>query len=190
MEHENPYDSSQLDADAHRSAQRSPRSITVFGVLNLLFGMLGIFGGMMFFIMLGADGAGEIPNPAFEAMKSSPVFKAWTWFSTIGGLVAAVVLVISGIALLMKRDVGRRLAIYYAYYALIVAVIGVVLGAIYVYGPLFAKMGDAPAAAITVLVSAVLGTALSLLYPALILYFMHKPAVIRALQGGVNPFHA
>ena len=189
MEHENPYRPSELTAAA-ADPQPPPRSITVFGILNLVFGMMGIFGGVMFFIVLGATNVSEIPNPAMDAMKNSAFFNVWTWISTIGGLLASIVLVVSGIALLLKKDIGRRLAIYYAYYALFMAVVGVVLSIIYVYAPMWADLQDSPVAAITVFAGAVIGTALSLLYPALILYFLNKPAVVQALNEGVNPFHA
>ena len=92
---------------------QAPTSVTVFGILNIVFGLLGLFGTAFSAVALFAAGGN---NPFL--VNQPPLVMTWMQFSIVLGGVASVVLLISGVGLLRLRPWGRTMAIGYAVYAM------------------------------------------------------------------------
>src|SRR3954469_5187230 len=111
-----------------------PTSVTVFGVLNLVFGVFGVFGliasAAIFALPLSAN------NPVVKIVHENPGYAAFLKLSIAVGVLALGALVAAGIGLLLLKAWARILSIIYAIYAMIAGLIGVVLNFVYVMRPL------------------------------------------------------
>lgn len=165
-----------------------PASVTVFGVLNILFGAFGLFGtlfsGAAVFI---AEAQGGLIKAGAQEMN--PVWGMWLKASVVLGVVSAIVLITSGGGLLGMRRWGRILAICYSMYAIAACVLGMVAQYVFVMQPLL-EQADNPAArqaAMFMLGTGLAGSCLSLIYPLLLWYYMSRQHVVDAFNGLVVP---
>lgn len=160
-----------------------PASVTVFGILNIVFGALGLFGTLFSGAAVFLAEAQGLPRLGEEEIN--PVWGMWLKIGVVLGVVGAVALITSGGGLLGMRRWGRVLAIVYAVYAIADAVLTVVVQYVFVTQPLLEQAAN-PAARQTAMfmVGASLGgSCLGLIYPLLLWYFMSRPHVVAAFNG-------
>ena len=162
-------------------AQR-PTAVTVFGILNIIFGVFGVIGIAASSVILSVGQSGS--NPTLDMMHTG-VAGAWTKISMVLGCIAAVVEIISGIGLLQLQAWGRKMAIGFAAYTIAAAVIGTFINIFFVVTPLLAEAGRTTdptlkAGAIGGAIGGVIGSCGGLLYPAILLFFMTRPEVAAA----------
>jgi hypothetical protein len=164
-----------------------PASVTVFGVLNIVFGVLGLLSGAASLGIMIAVANGAFPDNA--GLGEQPALMLWTLAASALGIVFAIVLFASGIGLLRMRPWGRTAALAYAGYAVFSTVVGMAIHWIYVAQPLLAEQGPGgrtDPAQIGGAIGGMVGGCLGLVYPILLWYFMPRPAVVAALAGGVS----
>ena len=187
----NPYQSPATTATLAPPAGRDsarPTILTVIGILNLIFGALGIVGLIGTWLLLsmsqGLFPAG--PNPVLDAMKTNATYRTFTQASLVLGGFATVALIASGVGLLQMRPYGRTLAIGYGIYALIAAVAGMIVNFALVFGPMLESMQRLPpaqrAGVIGGMIGGVVGGGVGMVYPAILLYCMYRPNVLNALR--------
>ncbi len=104
-----------------------PTSVVVFGVLNLVFGALGLLGTLISAAMFVMPQQGGFKNPVLELVNTNPTYAAFLKVSLVLGLVASVVVLLAGVGLLMSKAWGRTLSLVYAFYAIVAGVVGVVV---------------------------------------------------------------
>lgn len=108
-----------------------PTSVTVFGILNILFALLGFLGtcisGPMLMMASNQDPAGLAQNPALKVMVENPFLMMWTKASVVIGAVLAVVLLVAGVGLLMFKSWGRMLSVGYAMIQSLLTIVGAVI---------------------------------------------------------------
>ena len=165
-----------------------PTSVTVFGILNLILGGLGLCRNTM-------TGA-ELISPSSEMFRTSPtlammdesaIFCFFIIISVSLSFVAAVVLMISGIGLLKLRPYGRQLAIVFGIYSVAMKIIGLLVNVFVLFPRLKAQSGE-PLAGFTVedanrtMVTVTLANSIGLIYAGLLLYFMCRPYVAEAFK--------
>jgi hypothetical protein len=162
-----------------------PTSVTVFGVLNVIFGALGLIGVAITAVALFVvrERGGQDPLLGMNAAWDS-----WTKASLLLGGVAVVLLLVSGIGLLSMRPWGRSWAVGYAIYGVIVGVLGVVVPAMILARPALQGLEargnpEAVGAMIGLLGGTVIGGCMRLVYPALLWYYMTRPHVVAAFSG-------
>lgn len=168
---------------------RRPTTVTVFAVLDLVFGFLGLcgagFGVMALAFMAGtgdtfSSGPMKIENP----LTSDNVYlRGWTYFSMVSNVVTAILLIASGFGLLQMRNWARLVTLGYAVYALFALVIGTVIAYYTQWLPLLEQVKDDPAAqagAMGGMVGGVFGICFGIAYPVAILYFLTRPYVVDA----------
>lgn len=192
----NPYASPTPfgDPSSYRSpTPERPVAGVVFGILHIVFGLLGICGNVisafMFFIPVNAQMAAQ--NPVLKLMNDSPAYRLFNQSAVVVGMVATLVLLAAGTGLLMQRPFGRQLSIGYAIYGIIAVILGFLINVLVVFPMLmknFNEAGPGPeqAGAIGGIVGGIIGTVLGLVYPALVLYFMYTPKMIAAYRSD-NP---
>jgi hypothetical protein len=159
-----------------------PTSITVFGILNLVFGALGMCGAAAsaVFILMPPPTVPNRPNPFLEG--EGPM-AAWLKISLLLGLVATAVLIASGIGLLRMRPWGQKLAIGYSIYAILSSILGIALQ-IWMVSRIQQGAGDPQAPAVMAgAVGGAFGGCIGLIYPILLWYFMTRPNVVAAFAG-------
>ncbi|MDQ3814551.1 MAG: hypothetical protein M3347_11445 [Armatimonadota bacterium] len=169
-----------------------PTPLTVFGVLNIVFGAFTLL--IAPFALYGSLARqGATGNPVLDMMAASPGLRTWQITSAVLGIIAAIVLIAAGIGLLRMLPWGRLLSMGYSIYAIFIAVIGVPINYFLLVRPLLAQVSQSNDPAVTAgaiggAVGGSFGSCIGLIYPVLLLYFMTRPDIIQAVnQGGSQP---
>ena len=160
-----------------------PTAVTVFGVLNIVFGALGLLGTPFSAMVLAASDA---RNPVVVVLRENAGYRAWFILGHCLGVVVAIALVVTGIGLLKLKPWARKASIAYGIYAIAMGVIGFIVNAVYLFGPLMERArqahGAEAGAAIGGTIGGALGGCLALVYPVLLLIFMTRPNVAAAFR--------
>ena len=164
-----------------------PPSVTVFGILNIFFGLLGAcstaISAMIVKGLAEGGNAGVDPLGPFQ----NPIMIAWVNIASVLGIVACVVLFIGGIGLLMMRRWGRALSLGYAIYGLVATLVGLVMNWFFLVMPLIDEVGnrgdDQSMFRIASAIGGMFGGCIGLIFPALLWYFMTRPHVVAAFAG-------
>lgn len=172
-----------------------PKSVTVFGILNIVFAGLGLCG-TAFSVMLFMPSSAAANNPVVQIIQSSPGYAAWMKVSVALGVIVAAALLAAGIGLLNLKPWARTLSIVYAIYAIFMVLIGDVINYIFLIQPMLQKahgeQGAEAAGAVGGAIGGLFGSCFGLVYPILLLIFMTRPQVVAAFsqspsQGGPPP---
>lgn len=164
-----------------------PTSVTVFGVLNIVFAGFGIIGVIAAIVMFAT--MDESSNPIVRIMRESPGFAAWMKLSLPLNLAATAALLTSGIGLLGMRSWARKLTLGYAIYAIVFGVIGTAVNAMCVMGPMLEEAshleGPEAAGAMGGAIGGTVGGCIGLIYPILLLVFLTRPKFVAAFHPSV-----
>ena len=180
----NPYSAGEAPEPAR--PKEKPTSVTVFGILNLVFGALGICGMIGALVSLFGQPGGQ-PNPVTEIMENSPGYRMFMMVSMGLGAIFTIVLIIAGIGLLSGNRSGRSLSIVYAVYGIISCIVGLIANFVWVFGPLMERLDQLPAGperagAMGGIVGGTVGGCFGLIYPVLLLIFMKTKKVTEYFQ--------
>ena len=166
-----------------------PTSVTVFGILNIVFGILGLFGALMSAVVLAIPGARE-GNPVYQVVDENAIYGAWATAGMVLGAVATLVLLAAGGGLLSGKPWGRLLSVYYGVYAIVMTLVGLAFNAIFLFPALIGAMQNAQGveagAAVGGAIGGTVGSLAGLIYPVLLIYFMTRPHVV-SYFGGDGP---
>src|SRR3954464_13258622 len=150
-----------------------PTSVSVFGILNLVFacfGVIGVFASIAMFYMPNSSN-----NPVVKIMQDNPSYAAFLKISIPLGILSCGALLAAGIGLLMLKNWGRLLSIGYAVYAILFGLVGMVANFLFVVRPLLdqasQKQGPEAAGAIGGAIGGSVGGCFGLVYPILLLIF-------------------
>ena len=160
-----------------------PTAVTVFGILNIVFGVFAIIGMVASAAVLSMGQPGA--NPALETMMQSGVAGAWMKISMVLGGIAAIVEIVSGIGLLQLQEWGRKAALGFAAYSILAAIVSAFINFTFVVMPMMNQSGTSAdpamkAMAIGGAVGTVIGSCGGLVYPLFLLFFMTRPEIIAA----------
>jgi hypothetical protein len=166
-----------------------PTSVTVFGIVNIVFAVLGLFGLLATIALFSLTSGSN--NPVVQIIREKPIYATWLKLTIPLGVLSCAVLLAAGIGLLFLKDWGRRASIGYAVYAIVIGLISIVMNFIFLFPPMLEqvgrKQGPEAAGAIGGAVGASLGGFFGLIYPILLLIFMTRPKVRAAFQMGAPP---
>jgi hypothetical protein len=164
-----------------------PTSVTVLGILNLLFGGLGLLGIVMTLAMvLNPKPRGWMLDPAINVVQENPGYAHYARIGNSIGLVANIVLIAAGFGLLLLKPWGRVLSIGFSGYAILSEIVDVFVTGHYVL-PLLEKASHMPngpqkAAMTGAAVGGIVGPCFVAIYPLILLLFMFRPNVKAVLQ--------
>ena len=165
-----------------------PGTVTTFGVLNIVFAVLGLFGIMASIAMLRISAASD--NPVMKLMRDTPAYLTWIRISIPLGLLTIAALLTAGIGLLSLKAWARILSIVYAIWAIVTGLVGQVLNFLFLVRPLMEeaarKQSAESAGAMGGAVGSVFGGCFSLVYPIVLLIFMTRPKVIAAFRPAAS----
>lgn len=163
---------------------KRPTSVTVFGILSLVFAAFGLFGFISALLLPLLPG--QENNPMFVLMRDNPGYAVWHKVSIGLSLLGTVALALSGVGLLKLRPWGRTLSVGYAIFSIVVVLVAGYFNYLYLFGPMMEQAsqtdGAEAAGAIGAAVGAMFGTCFGLLFPILTLIFMTRAKVVAAFQ--------
>lgn len=155
--------------------QRPPGSIKVLGILNLVFAGLGVIGLLFTYAMYFGGFKLGGRNPVVEIAHASPPYMMFLKVTLGLGVVALIVFAASGIGLIGMKPWARKLAIGYALYAIVGAIVGLVVTYVYVLAPMSGRPGSGAG-----MFGGVWGGILGCAYPIILLVFMTRKNVVDA----------
>jgi len=169
-----------------------PISITIFGILNIGIGLLGL-GGLLLSTMFASSDLSSISpsvNSFFSSMlalwntiSTDALFVVWRRITVPLDAAASLALVAAGIGLLLLKNWSRLVSIGYAVYRVIFALLDVAILMVVLHRVLAnALQADTGAHVALVVGAAAVGTVLTLLYPVLLIYFLTRPRAVLAFQ--------
>ena len=166
-----------------------PVSVTVFGILNIVFAVLAVLAMIGTIAMFSMPAASN--NPVVRIMRESPAYAAWLKLTIPLGLLACIVLLAAGVGLLRLKSWARKVSIGYAIYAIAFGLLGIVVNFIFLLRPMLEeagrRQGPEAAGAIGGAVGGTIGGCFGLIYPILLLIFMTRPKVIAAFHPPTAP---
>lgn len=124
---------------------RRPASVTVFAIINLVFGAFGVVafaGYLLNRFSLIPQPRNAPPNPIADAMAENAAFVMYNDLLNILSISVTVLLIAASIAMLKIKPWGRLVTLAWGWYALVIAVINVVVTHMIVFAPLIAAEGD------------------------------------------------
>ena len=174
---------------------KRPTSVTVFGILNIVFAVVGMCGVALTAAQpaiqqameqAAKDGGQEVQrDPVQELLATDPKVRLIGNISTGSGVVVSLVLLISGVALLLMKSWGRTLSIVYAVYDILSKIVFTALSFWFIQSALEAQEevpADIPPGTLEGIFALSFSCSLifGLIYPILLLIFMFRTAVTEA----------
>jgi len=165
-----------------------PTVVTVFGVVNIVYGGLGVFvagcGALSLALTRGPMGQ---QNPGAEAILNNPALLTWSVVNPTLTFFFSLLLIAAGIGLLGLRPWARTASLVWGVYGALKAVASAVIGVLLVFPAMSEMMrqnsGQFGAAFQGGMVFGVVAAAIiGLVYPVCILYFMTRPSFIEAFK--------
>lgn len=161
-----------------------PASVTVFGILNFVFAAFGVIGVIASITLFFPPPAAT--QPVLKLMHEGPAYAAWLKICIPLGLLSCAALVTAGIGLLWVKSWARNLSIAYSVYAIIFALVAMIINLALMAQPMFEQVPRRQqleaAMAIGGPISGTIGGIFWLIYPVVLLIFMLRPKVAAALR--------
>jgi hypothetical protein len=146
-------------------APQRPAAVTVFGVLNIVFGSLGLI--CMPFGLFAAFGMSQIWDPSGIAV-------AWVILTHTIGFICTILLLTLGIELLRLKAWARRWTLGYGWFSVVWGILGSVVNLLLITSGEFGYAEEAIPGALGGTCGGLIG---GLIYPILLIIFMQRPGV-------------
>jgi hypothetical protein len=161
-----------------------PAAVTVFGILNIVFGSLGLCALLFSMAMSATWGSWDAPGrrvPLFE----DPTWQAYSAITTVVGFGLCITLLAAGIGLLSMQRWARVASIGYAIVNLVMNAVGLLFTFAYVLPRIAEGVPERAAGAVTasVVIGGVVGSLIGTAYPILLLVFMTRAKIVRAFEA-------
>ncbi len=163
-----------------------PASVTIFGILNIALASMELFG--LLFSVLSRFLFHSAQNPITKAMHDNPDYQTYQMIAIPIGAVAGLALLTSGIGLLFLKNWARQLSLGCGVYKMIAGIVTPFL----LYRPVIVPVLDALSKQLKTisletiqriaLIILVMGAIVSLIYPALLIFFMTRRKVVAAFK--------
>jgi len=169
--------------------RQRPTVITVFGVLNIVFGSLGVTCLGVGLVTQAAMAPALQRFGGMQQWSATPASHAWGIVGGSVGMLAAVVLIVAGVGLLLMRPWGRAVSIGYAAWKVFWAFVNLAAMWLIMVPAMKQQPAQMPPGVLEgmMVVSSVVGLVIALAYPVLLLVFMTRPYVVAALRAPEEP---
>jgi hypothetical protein len=174
---------------------KPPATIKVCGIMNLVFGGLGICGSIPTLMMITNPKVMEfgtgVPNPALVAMEKVPFYGMFMKGAVIVGIPVTILLIMAGVGLIKERPWARKATIGWAIWTTVLAVVTLYVNVQYLFPAMMEQTTvvgtQVPAAAqqagkIGGIVGGVVGGLFSMAYPIAALIMLTRPSVVGYLN--------
>ena len=169
-----------------------PTSVLVFGILNLVFGLLGLCGTLAALAMMYGPLAEQMAQMGKDnvtvQLQADPTYHGFMLVMSVVGFPFTILLVAAGVGLLRMRPWGRTGSIVYGVYDIIATIAALVMNYVFILFPLMQRVDQLPEAervgVMAGMMGGIAGGCISLIYPILLLVFMYR-ANVRAAFAAV-----
>jgi hypothetical protein len=167
-----------------------PISVMIFGILNIGFGFFGMVEVLLSKLFENFGSTADSPQvnsivAFFGALQNDPAYILWNRITQPLNFVVGAVLVASGIGLLLLKNWARLTSIGFGIYKVAFVVFNAVVLVVALRHILAKSFENSGAGVIIMLVAVgVFAAILTLVYPALLLFFMTRPKLVQAFQAG------
>jgi hypothetical protein len=155
-----------------------PTSVTVFGILNCVFGGLAII--CTPFSILGLFISDLLPVTQQNRFEIEGGYKVFLVISSIAGICFAAWLLALGIGLLKLKSWARRGSVIYACIAIVWSIASIILSVLATYLGWVAPPEGGEPAVIGGMIGGICGGIVGMIYPLLLLIFMKTNKVKQA----------
>jgi hypothetical protein len=168
-----------------------PVSVTIFGILNIGFGLLGLCSALLSLLFGGSNFPAAMPSlgPYFSnvlmvwnAIVTDPAYVVWSRIAGPLDVTASLALIAAGIGLLLLQNWSRLVSIGYAIYCMVSAVLNLAVIFVVLHRLLANALPASARGQLAIMVVAVMGAVLTLVYPALLLFFLTRPGAVLACR--------
>jgi prolipoprotein diacylglyceryltransferase len=168
-----------INSNQRKDMQQRPIAVTIFGILNIGFGVIGLLGMLVSMAVLSRTNVAA--NPILQEMYDNPNYIAWTKISMPLGGIAAVVLISAGIGLLLLKNWARLVSIGYGVYAILGGIVGGLV-MLNIFASILRHNAGGPSGFVVMfsLLGSIFGMVIGLAYPILLIIFMTRPKVVAA----------
>jgi len=170
-----------------------PVPVTIFGILNIGFGALGLLSLLMqngeesFATKFSIPWLNRVLG-LLNDMYHDPTYILWRDISVPLRALAGVALLAAGIGLLRMKNWARLASIVYAVYEIIFVFANLLVMVLVLGGPVRESLRSDPALLVILgVVLLVAGLLVSLAYPALLIFFMTRPKILPAFAPPSPP---
>ena len=146
-----------------------PVAVKVFGILNIVFGSLGLVTSPLNFVNIGQS---------VEIFEAEGFFRTWLYISIGITPILSLILLILGIGLLRYKEWGRQGTVIYSWFTIILGIFSSVI----TVGSLASRLGDSNPVIIGAVVGGIIGTVIGLIYPIISLVFLTRPSAKEACR--------
>lgn len=153
-----------------------PTSVTAFGILNIIFGGLGLLCTPVALLPF------FLPAKMQAGAEMGPGMKAYLLVSIVIGFFANILLVSTGIGLLNLKRWARQWSCYYGWFAIVMGVVGITITILMSASNLQGATEERMAGEIGGLIGGMCGGIIGLIYPIFLIVYMRRPNVIEACQ--------
>jgi len=149
-----------------------PTSVTVFGILNIVFGGLRLLLFISFGLLVGV-------SAMQKTMEATAAYKMWSLASGFIGIGFSIWLLVLGIGLVTMKRWARGGSVIYACVMIvwIIVIVGMNIAA------LFLKWINLPEAGLPEFIGGTCGGLIGMIYPVLLLIFMRTEKVRKAFEA-------
>jgi hypothetical protein len=152
------------------AGSKRPMPATVFGILNIIFGGIGLLCSPLSFIGVFASQ---------QLILYAPPFKIWLIIGAVVGIFAGGWLLASGIGLLKLKKWALSGSYIYAWFAIVWGIVGTAMNAV----ALATGMVTMAREAMPGFIGGMIGGTVGLVYPILMLVFLKRPHVRQAFEA-------
>ncbi|MEM7772194.1 MAG: hypothetical protein AAF327_16980 [Cyanobacteria bacterium P01_A01_bin.37] len=146
-----------------------PVAVKVFGILNIVFGSLGLVTSPLNFLNLGQS---------IELLQAEGFFRTWLSLTVFIAPITSLILLILGIGLLRYKEWGRQGTVIYSWFTII---LGILSGVITV-GSLAGQLSDSNPVILGAVIGGIIGAVVGLIYPIVSLVFLTRPSAKEACR--------
>lgn len=166
-----------------------PASVTIFGILNFVFALLGVIGLIASFALFSVPA--DSKDSVIKLINQGPAYAAWLKICIPLGVLSSAALLAAGVGLLSLRPWARPLSIACAIFIIVFTGAGMVVNLLLMVQPFFLQVGHRQeleaAIAIGGPLSGTLGGIFWVVYPIVLLVFMLSPKVAGVFHPSVQP---
>ncbi|MCE5186754.1 MAG: DUF4339 domain-containing protein [Planctomycetaceae bacterium] len=169
-----PASATSLTAQYAQPSAGRPTAVTVFGIINIVFGGLGLLSIPLVVVAM------LIPKAGGTAIAPSQSMQMFLFLSYGVRLVLSCVLLAGGIGLLNRRNWARQITYCYGWFTIAWVVFSVTASIIIANLTPAATGSEARFAAMAGVVGGVCGGIIGSIYPIFAVVYMRKPHIIAA----------